>query len=295
MRIAITTPTGNIGSKITEMLLADGDHELVLLARNPEKVADAKARGAEVEQGDLTDRSFVIRATQNVDSLFWLNPPSFASDDFPAYYEDLAGSACDAIKANGIRHVVFLSSIGAHLGKGVGPVNAFLKPEQMFREIAENLAILRPGYFMENLFEFLPMIQTQKSVFAPMRPEASTPMIATHDIAASASKLLSQPLTGQKVVPLHGPRDYSMGQFAEVVSRALGEKINYVQVTADQTREAMVSMGLTKYVADLFLELYDAIDTGRIQPEFPRSAETTTPTTLEEFVNAAMVPALQTA
>jgi hypothetical protein len=43
------------------------------------------------------------------------------------------------------------------------------------------------------------------------------------------------------------------------------------------------------------LELSDAIDVGRIKPEFPRSPETTTPTTLEDFARSVMAPVVQPA
>lgn len=295
MRIAITTPTGNIGSKLTELLLADGDHELVLLARKPEKVADVATRGAEIEEGDLSDRAYVIRATQNVDSLFWVIPPDLSTKDAIGYYRGLAENACAAIKANGIKHTVFLSSIGAHLGKGVGIINALSAPEKLFRDSAESLAVLRPTFFMENFLPSLATIQSNKSIFMPIRPDAKVAMIATQDIAAKAAKVISEPFSGQRVVPLHGPRDYSFAEATAAISKAIGETIKFVQISPDQMREALMSFGISSHVADLFLEMYDAIDAGRLQPEFPRNADTTTSTTLEEFARFTMAPVVQSA
>ena len=62
MRIAITTPTGNIGRGLTQLLLDQGGHDLILLARRPERLADQQARGATVLQGDLCDAVFVREA-----------------------------------------------------------------------------------------------------------------------------------------------------------------------------------------------------------------------------------------
>ena len=48
-RIVITTPTGNIGRKVTDLLLdaqEQQDLEIVLLARKPESVEQAARRGA---------------------------------------------------------------------------------------------------------------------------------------------------------------------------------------------------------------------------------------------------------
>ena len=38
------------------------------------------------------------------------------------------------------------------------------------------------------------------------------------------------------------------------------------------------------------LEMYDAVDTGKLRTTQPRSAETTTPTTLEEFARGVISP-----
>ena len=38
------------------------------------------------------------------------------------------------------------------------------------------------------------------------------------------------------------------------------------------------------------LEMYEAVETGRLQPLQSRTTETTTPTTLKEFVREVMVP-----
>ena len=54
----------------------------------------------------------------------------------------------------------------------------------------------------------------------------------------------------------------------------------------------MLDNALSENAADLMLEMYDAIETGRLRPLQPRSAETTTLTTLAEFVQEVMFPIL---
>ncbi len=38
------------------------------------------------------------------------------------------------------------------------------------------------------------------------------------------------------------------------------------------------------------VEMYEAVDTGRLRPVQPRTAETTTPTTLKEFAYEFILP-----
>ena len=64
MKIAITTPTGNIGRKLVKILLDDNSHELILLARDSKKLSSEEARGARISVGDQSDSEFVKKATE---------------------------------------------------------------------------------------------------------------------------------------------------------------------------------------------------------------------------------------
>ncbi len=80
MKIAITTPTGKNGSALAKRLLDAAEEnplEIVLLARDPQKVLEFTERGAQVEKGNLDDAAFVGRATEGVDALFWVTPAYF--------------------------------------------------------------------------------------------------------------------------------------------------------------------------------------------------------------------------
>ncbi|MBD3404253.1 NAD(P)H-binding protein [candidate division GN15 bacterium] len=293
MKIAITTPTGNIGSKLTDRLLETGEHDLVLLARKPESVSQATDRGATVVTGDLADRDYVIRATEGVDALFWVNPPNYTTDDFAGFYRNLTENAVAAIKQNKIKRVVVISSIGAHLGEGVGPVNAFKQVEQLFRDSGAETIILRPTYFMENLMQSAPSIAEAESIFLPVSGGATVSMIATDDIADASLKALTDGSMKSRVWPLHGPKDYSFDEAAKIIGDTLGKNVKHVQIDHDQALAAMKEMGVSEHVAGLFVEMHEAIDTGRMQPEYPRSDESTTPTPLESFVKTTMAPAIK--
>jgi uncharacterized protein YbjT (DUF2867 family) len=279
MRIAITAPTGQIGHKLVSILQAQGGHELVLLARKPERLADEQARGATVVQGNLEDATYVRRATQGVDALFWLIPPKLDAADFRAYQKRMAQNAAAAVRANGIAHVVLLSSI-----------------EQILRGSAPNLTILRPAYFMENFLMGLEGIAKTQTLFLPVSGDRRIPMVATRDIAAAAAKALVDPRArGVRIVPLHGPRDYSFNEVAQIIGDALGTKVGFTKISREQIREFLLAHGASKDVAELFPEMYLAIESGHMRPEHPRSAETTTPTTFEEIARTVLAPAMHAA
>lgn len=293
MKIAVTTPTGHIGSKLLNKLLEDGSHELILLARHAEKLTHATDKGAKVITGDLEDREYVTNATKGVDALFWVNPPKGNADDFIAYYRKLAANAAHAITTNDIPHVVFVSSVGAHIGKGVGPVDGLHDSEKILRDAANNLTILRPTFFMENFLMSASNIKSDNSLFLPVSGDARIPMIATTDIADAAYQALTHPVNGAAIVSLLGPRDYSFNEAADMIGKAIGRDISYTAVPPEDAKTAMMNMGMSEDTAGKMVEMYQAIDNGTMKPEKPRSAESTTPTKFEDFAQRTFPQAVR--
>ncbi|MGH7351533.1 MAG: NAD(P)H-binding protein [Candidatus Methylomirabilales bacterium] len=294
MRIAITTPTGNIGRELTKRLLDKGGHELILLARTPDKLTKEQARGAKVVQGDLGDAASVKKATQGADALFFLCPPSFSVPNYRAYYGQLAKIGADAVKANRIKHTVLLSSVGAQLAKGTGPILGLYDAEKIFSNATHGLTILRPAWFMENHLLHLDSIKTMNSIFMPLSGDVTLPMIATVDIADRAARVITGLAPSRpKILSLHGPKDYSLDECAKIISRAIGKEVRHVQVPPAKAKEAMIGMGATAGVADTMLEMYAGFQADRIMDEVERSPDTTTPTTFETFVKDVLAPALK--
>ncbi len=89
---------------------------------------------------------------------------------------------------------------------------------------------------------------------------------------------------GKMVRELLGPADFSMKEAAVVLGRAIGkDDLQYVQISYDYAREHMVGAGMSESVADGMIELYRAVNDGTCSPTERRSAENTTPTSIEKF------------
>ena len=294
MKIAVTTPTGHVGSAVADFLLDfGGDIRVKLLGRRPEKLTRLSQRGAEIVVGSQDDADFLVDATQDVDALLWVTPPGYGSDDVRAFQNRLGKAAAIAIRTNQISRVVNLSSIGAQLASGVGPISGLHDVEQRLDEVTGDITHLRPGFFFENLLRQLDAIARSDSFSLPLSGSKPFPMIATRDIAMVAAKRLADPKwSGRTIRELHGPADLSFDQVAEVLSDALGRKIVFVRCDPEEARQALLNNALSENVADLMLEMYDAADTGRLRTIQPRSAATTTPTMLAQFVHEVIVPTL---
>lgn len=293
MSILVNTPTGHVGRAVTEKLLEAGE-KVTVIARHPERLGELASQ-VRVVKGSLDDSVVLEQAFAGVEIVFWVTP-SLTSPDYKSWNQQIAKLAVAAAKKGGTKRAVVLSSISAQLPAGTGPIAGLHLVEKEFRAGFEHLVILRPASFMENHLASISTIAQMGSIFAPATGNIPFPQIATRDIAERAAQLLTKrDWIGQKVLGLHGPADVSYERVAAAVSKAIGRPVSFVQVTPAQAREGMLGMGLPAFVADAYLEMLASMGSGVFQQAEPRSAETTTPTTIEQFVVGVLKPAIEQA
>jgi uncharacterized protein YbjT (DUF2867 family) len=290
MTIAITAPTGNIGKRLVSLLLATGA-DLTLLARHPEKLDAAVRDRVKVQQGDQQDADFVRRALAGTEAVFWLTPSDVQAPDQRAWYDQFGANVAEAVRENGVAHVVNLSSAGAQL-PDAGPVSGLGQVEAHLNTTDAAIVHLRPGFFMENVLMQLEALRHQGSLYAPAPGDLPFPMIATRDIAAAAAPLLlNRDWTGQRIHGLHGPADLTFNEVAGILSEVTGRPIRYVEITPEQARQAFLGIGMGPAFVQGYLDMYASFARSGAFAE-PRIPETTTPTTLRQWAQDTLVPAL---
>ena len=290
MRVAVTTPTGNVGRVLTGKLL-DAGAELTLLCRDPGKVAPFTERGATALAGSLEDAEYVREATRGADVLFWVTPPKHDSQDYRADQLALGDVAAAAIEANEIPRVVNLSSVGVHLPSGVGPILGLAEIERKIDAVATNVIHLRPNVFMENFLGSLPSIKSDGCVFLPVSGQRSAGFIATRDVASFAAlKILDDSWEGKSNLEVHGPSTPTFDQVAEILGQGLGETIRHVQVEPEQALEAMVAMGMAENVAQGIVDIYTSLERVELGPSRFPTPDCIGRTSFPEFVREVFVP-----
>ena len=290
MSIAITTPTGHIGSHLVSLLLAQGA-DLTLLVRHPEKLADDVRSRVNVQQGELQDREFVLRATEGAEQLFWLAPPNYGAPDAQSYYQNLGATAAQAVEKNRIRRAVFISSGGGG-DQNAGLISHLFHIENMLNATDADVLSLRCGFFMENFFSFVPTLRQQGAFYSLNRPDLPLPMVATADIAAvAARKLLDPNWSGKQILAVHGAADITPEEAARILTETAGKPIHYVQIPPEPFAQSFSAMGASPDITDNFVKMMQAFDRGIYAAE-PRTPETTTSTTLAEWSARELLPML---
>ncbi len=292
MKIAVTTPTGHIGSRLANILL-DRKSDLTLIARHPEKVKDLVRRGAKVVAGEHSDPAIVEQAVRGADALFWLTPADMTSHDPLGIARRMADAGASVIRKHPNLHVVQLSSAGAFLPSGTGPIVGHYETEEKFRAAGKNIVSLRPNEFMENVFFSLPTIIGQGSIYTSVPGSVKAPFIATQDIAEIAAEFLLKPIDGHHVIDIVGPQEISYDEWARIAGQAIGKPIRVVTVPGDKLKAAMIQSGMSPEMAALLVEMEEAYP--KIQGHFKGEQKRTGKVTFSQFAREVFAPGYQKA
>jgi uncharacterized protein YbjT (DUF2867 family) len=251
---------------VAKELLAHGEKVKVFL-RDSAKGAEWSKQGAEVAIGSLDDSKALATALKGATGFFTLLPPNYTLTTaiYPAQVKS-ADSIAAAVKESGIGHVAILSSVGADLDAGTGPIKGLHYLEKVLRATGVKLSAVRAGYFQENAGNVLAAAKGA-GIFPNMTPSADypMPMIATRDIGVVIAHQLMFPPAKSEVVDLHGP-SYSIRQVAEALGTALGKKLNIVDVPPAEQVGAMTKAGMPPAWAESFAEMNAGFASGKINP-----------------------------
>jgi uncharacterized protein YbjT (DUF2867 family) len=287
--------TGHTGSIITTSLLLKGE-KVRVVGRDASRLERFVRKGAEAFTANVTDASALTKAFSGARAAYLLLPPNMTSQDYRAEQERESDAIAKAVKESGLRYAVHLSSFGAHVPEGTGPIAGLDSSEQKLNAIGGlNVLHLRAGYFMENNLAAIGMIHDMGMFGHAVLPDLKLPMIATRDIGDyAARRILKLDFSGKQTRELLGERDLSMNEATAIIARGIGKPdLRYVQFPYDQVQQVLMQMGIPPKTAAQFIEMYKAINEGLVAAQEPRSPENTTPTSFEKFVQDVFVPAYQ--
>lgn len=289
MNIAITTPTGHIGSRVTQLLIQAGLRP-TLLVRDPARLAPEVRAASDVRQGNLSDPNFLPQATKGVDALLLVIPSDYTSADPIGDIVRIGGYAADAIKANGIARTVLISSAGADL-PDMGFIGGLGEAEKLINATGANVVHLRPGYFFTNLLMSLdPIKQGVLPTTVPL--DLAAPWNDPKDVAdVAAARLLASDWSGQIVQPLGGPENLTFAQVAAIASEATGHPLQAILVTDEASHAAMVGAGLSPAAADALNAMSRGISRG-LTTDYAREYASVLPTSLATWSFGHLRPAL---
>ena len=290
-KILVTTPTGKVGGAVLRKLQISASAEISLYTRDRQSLDTSVQDTTEIMEGSMDDASKLAEAFEGVTHAFLVCPQDPTASSHRWWHEQVAVAMHKAIEAHEARpRVVLLSSAGAQI-KSFGPMGALSYMEEHLGAVTRDMVCLRPGFFMENLLPFLPMVQTQGILPGAFASDHPLPFVAVQDIAKVATDWLrDDSWSGQKIAGIHGPEDLTFANISQILGDVLGREVRYQYIPPEQYGELVRQKGAS---AGVVTELVDTLkEWDRIRMDYreePRNQDTTTETSVREFFEKVLL------
>lgn len=280
--ILITGATGTVGSEVVKQLSAKGENIIVkAAARSATDNTFENLNRVQVVQLDYDKPDSLAVALKGVDKLFLLTP-------FQSNMVDLTSNLVSEAKKAKVKYIAKQSVMGADAEPGITPGRLHRQAEKIIEESGIPFTFLRPNFFMQNFVNYYSnLIRSQGAFYIPAG-DAKVSFVDVRDIAAVAVKsLINDNQQKGRAYNITGGEALSYGQAAEILSKAVGKKINYVNVTDQDARNGMKDMSMDEWTIKSMIELFEITRAGYVSEISPIVEQVTgnKPITFSQFAN----------
>jgi len=204
---------------------------------------------AEAVTGDLADEGSLVTAMAGVEKVFLLSSPH---PDAVSWHRH----AIDAARRTQVQLLVRSSILGADRESPAEFIGAHTTCDRYLEDSGLPFVIVRPNLFLQNIPEStIPSIDASGTFYADAG-EARISMVDTRDVAAVASRALTEPGHAGAHYDVTGPEALSYADVAAKLTSAMGRRISYVAAPDDAVRKALLGAGLTEWFAGALVGLY---------------------------------------
>ena len=274
MKYVITGSTGHVSKPITEALVKAG-HDVSVVTSNPAKSSEIESLGARALVGSVDDEAFLTAAFKDADLVYTMVPPKWDPTDWKEYIAKIGRNYANALRSAKVKKVVNLSSIGADLPSGCGPVSGLHQVEKALNELpGTDVKHLRPAYFYDNLLSNIGMIKTMNIMGANFKADSLFPLVDTGDIANAAIPFLLNPdFTGKSVAYIVSDIT-TPAAITQAIGAAIGKPdLSWMEFSDEQSLGGMKQAGLNEEVAKNYTEMGAAIRSGMMMSDYVKQGK----------------------
>ena len=275
--ILITGATGKTGSAAVQEL-SNRNIPFRVLIRNEDKLNQITDMGGEVIIGAIEDDAALNQAMEGVQKALVLLPNS----EQQLFLEKKVVDA--ALEAN-VQHIVKMSSMEA-VPEATSPIpKLHMQSENYIKNSGMNWTMIKPNFFMQNLLGSGKTIVEQNKFFLPMG-EGKAGMIHTKDVGTVIAKVLSEDGHEGQNYEVTGPEILSFHDVAEIFSKVLGKKVDYINVPIDEYKKTLSQFLTNQWYLDSVIDLFKDIAEGGIEDKTDTFEDLIgkSPCSLEQFI-----------
>lgn len=270
MKYVITGSLGHISKPLTQKLVNAG-HEVTVISSKESNRSEIEKLGAKAAIGSVEDVAFLTKAFAGADAVYTMVPPNFGAANWKEWIGQIGKNYADAIGVNQIKYVVNLSSVGAHLPDGCGPVSGLYKAEQALNALTGvNIKHLRPSYFFNNLLANTGMAKHLEIIGSNFGGADHKLVLAdTSDITDAAFEELSTLQFSGHSVRYIASDERTTDEIAKIIGSKIGKPtLPWIVFTNEQSTAGMLQAGLPEEVAKNYTEMGAAIQSGRMMEDY---------------------------
>lgn len=256
--ILITGATGNLGKATLEFLLKKiPASSIAAMARQPEKLAELKARGVEVRRGDYKDPASLLNAFRGIDTLFLVS----SSDLTDRSTQHI--NAINAAKQSGVKHIVF-TSFQRKTDSG-SPIQflaqSYIDSEKHLKASGVTYTILKNGLYADVLPMFLGQTVLDTGIFFPAGTTKSA-YTSRNDMAEAAAAVLAGTGHENKEYELATEENVNFNDIASMLSELSGKTVGYVDPAKEVFIDALKNAGVPEGMIGMAAGFAEAIKLG---------------------------------
>ena len=252
MKYLITGATGNVGSKVVELLIRSGIKPRIFV-RNGHKAKLQFGDRVEVFEGDLADSEALKAALDDVDEFFLLN----SGPQIPVRDE----AAAKAAQAAGVKHLVKLSSVDVRQGLAIGAWHE--QGEVAVRASGVPFTFVQPTGFMANLLAWVSSIKAE-GVVRTSTGDGRRAFIHSDDIAAVAVMALTTRMYDGQSLPITGPEALTFAEVTARIGAAIGKPLTFQPISDEEARQLYSRISGSSEETEAHVRLWRAIREGRL-------------------------------
>jgi uncharacterized protein YbjT (DUF2867 family) len=278
MKIIVTGSLGHIGKPLTEELVQKG-HTVTVISSKPERQKDIEALGATAAIGTVEDADFLAATFSGADAVYTMLPPTSYFNpnlDLTAYSRTIANNYAGAIKQSGVKRVVHLSSVGAHMEKDSGLILLHRNVEIILDKLSDvAITFMRPVGFYYNLYGFVPMIKNQGFIAANYGADDKLIWVSPIDIAAAIAEELEKRLAGSKVRYIASD-ELTGNETASILGAAIGKPdLKWILIPGEQWQSGLETAGMSPQIAAGLVEMFASQHSGALAADYYRNRPAT--------------------